>query len=136
MSFLSHDRRQMARSPSLMPPNTPRVTCSFLILFPVVWNADRYGTCSFLLFPPSFFVPAPHKVARSPQLIVDDEYHEQVAIYQSVLRARGHLVVGELGGRWGTWGARAIAFAKARRPELTYTLYDAEAVRQPSPASS
>lgn len=71
-----------------------------------------------------------YKMARSPQLIVDDEYHEQVAIYQSVLRARGHLVVGELGGRWGTWGARAIAFAKARRPDLTYTLYDAEAATE------
>lgn len=67
------------------------------------------------------------KIARAPQLIIDDEYHEQVAIFQSVLRAHNHLVVGELGGRWGTWGARAVAFAKARRPDLTYTLYEAEA---------
>ena len=49
----------------------------------------------------------------------------QVAVYQSVLRAKPNqaYVVAELGARWGTWGSRAIAFAKARRPDLEYTLH-------------
>jgi len=54
-----------------------------------------------------------------PELpIVDDEYQEHVAIYQAVLRsdARRPFVVAELGARWGTWAARAVAFARAQRP--------------------
>lgn len=57
---------------------------------------------------------------------VDDEYNEQVAVYQSVLRAKSMFVVAELGARWGTWAARSIAFLKHRRPELQYEQYLAE----------
>jgi len=65
-----------------------------------------------------------------PELpIVDDEYSEQVAVYHSVLRASATqpFVMAELGARWGTWGSRAIAFLKQRRPELSYKLELVEA---------
>ena len=54
-----------------------------------------------------------------PELpIIDDEYMEHTAIYQAVLRsdARRPFVVVEIGARWGTWAARAVAFARAQRP--------------------
>jgi len=68
----------------------------------------------------------------SPQLpFIDDEYNEQVAVYQSVLRARGTYVVAELGCRWGTWGTRSIAMLRHARPDIIdYTMYLAEADKQ------
>jgi len=59
--------------------------------------------------------------------IVDDEYNEQVSVYQSVLRAKKKFVIAELGARWGTWGTRSIQFLKHVRPELPYSLYMVEA---------
>jgi len=50
--------------------------------------------------------------------IIDEEYVEQVSVYQSVARAKKHYIVIELGARWGTWGSRAIAFARKVRPDL------------------
>lgn len=44
--------------------------------------------------------------------VIDEEYFETIAVYDSVLRAKGHFVVVELGARWGTWGSRAVAFLK------------------------
>ena len=43
-------------------------------------------------------------VMRPMLPIVDDEYNEQIAVYQSVLRAKNKYVIAELGARWGTWG--------------------------------
>ena len=61
----------------------------------------------------------------TPELpLIDDEYFENVAVFHAVLRA-AHLqqtntsrkfVFAEVGARWGTWGARAIAFARAVAP--------------------
>ena len=67
-----------------------------------------------------------------PLPIVDDEYFEQVAVYQSVLRSRSSQPynVAELGARWGTWGSRAVAFLRAHRPQATYNLYFAESNQQ------
>jgi len=50
--------------------------------------------------------------------IIDEEYVEHVSVYQSVARARKHYIVIELGARWGTWGSRAIAFARKVKPDL------------------
>jgi hypothetical protein len=60
---------------------------------------------------------------------VDDEYQEQVAVYQSVLRAKRAYNVVELGARWGTWGSRAIAMLRKRNP-LPYKLFMVEADKQ------
>ena len=51
--------------------------------------------------------------------LVDDEYHEQVAVYQSVLRSKrsAKFVVVELGARWGTWATRAIAMLRNVRAQ-------------------
>lgn len=56
--------------------------------------------------------------------VVDEEYSELVATFESVMRARPSqpYVVAELGARWGTWGARAVAFLRHRRPELDYQI--------------
>ena len=63
----------------------------------------------------------------SPQLpFVDDEYNEQVAVYQSVLRSKGEFVVVEAGARWGTWGCRSVAFLKEKKPEMPYRLLTIE----------
>lgn len=58
--------------------------------------------------------------------LIDDEYNEQVAVYQSVLRARGKFVVAELGARWGTWGARSLALLRHARPELDHEMLAVE----------
>ena len=51
--------------------------------------------------------------------MVDEEYQEHAAIVQSVLRApAGPFAMAEVGARWGTWGYRARAIARERRPEL------------------
>ena len=36
-------------------------------------------------------------------------------------------VFAELGARWGTWAARAVAFGRALAPSMNYTLYVVEA---------
>mmetsp|Transcript_13844 Transcript_13844/g.41855 ORF Transcript_13844/g.41855 Transcript_13844/m.41855 type:complete len:413 (-) Transcript_13844:69-1307(-) len=61
--------------------------------------------------------------------LVDDEYNEQLAVFQSVIRARKdqRYVVAELGARWGTWGSRAAAFARAMG--LDYYVHFVEASR-------
>ena len=61
--------------------------------------------------------------------LVDDEYAALAAVLQSVLRheARGGAApyaFAEIGARWGTWGARAAAFARKRGHEVA--LYFAE----------
>jgi len=56
---------------------------------------------------------------------VDDEYHEQVSVYQSTLRAKGSYNVVELGARWGTWAARSIAMLRKKNP-LPYNVLVAE----------
>lgn len=61
--------------------------------------------------------------------IVDEEYAEQTALYQAVLRADPlkPFVMVELGARWGTWGARGIQFHKAIHGEdADYNLYVVE----------
>jgi len=66
-----------------------------------------------------------------PLPVVDEEYIEMVATFQSVLRARldQPYVVAEFGARWGTWATRAVAFLRRRRPELAYRMHMAEAYR-------
>ena len=61
--------------------------------------------------------------------LVDDEYQEQVAVYQSVLRAKKSqaYVVADLGARWGTWSSRAVGLWKQKHPALPYNLYMVEA---------
>ena len=54
--------------------------------------------------------------------VVDEEYMQHVAVFQAVLRARGSFAMAELGARWGTWGARAVAFLRQANP-LPYQLY-------------
>lgn len=51
-----------------------------------------------------------------PLPLIDEEYFEHVSVYDSVLRANDKYVVAELGARWGTWGARAVAFLKKVKP--------------------
>jgi hypothetical protein len=66
--------------------------------------------------------------------IVDDEYHEHVAVYHSVLRAvhvfrsqpQRAFVFGELGARWGTWGARAVSLARLIAPSMRSHVYFVE----------
>ena len=64
-----------------------------------------------------------------PQLpLIDEEYAEHVAVFQSVLRAHrgGRFIMAEIGARWGPWGARAAALARAKRPDLSHSLYFVE----------
>lgn len=52
-----------------------------------------------------------------PQLpIIDEEYFEQIAVYDSVLRAKGKFIVIEMGARWGTWASRSVAMMRVRNP--------------------
>ena len=57
--------------------------------------------------------------------LIDEEYFEQVAVYQSVLRAEDSFHAMELGARWGTWGARAVALLRLRNP-MPYQLFYVE----------
>jgi hypothetical protein len=56
--------------------------------------------------------------------VVDEEYIEIVAVYTAVLAAPPGAIFRacEMGARWGTWGARAAAFARALRPDLSMDL--------------
>lgn len=60
--------------------------------------------------------------------LFDEEYIEFVSVLQSVMRApRGAtFVMAEIGARWGPWGARAAAFARANRPDLHPRLHFVE----------
>lgn len=40
--------------------------------------------------------------------LVDDEYPEYIDILETVNRANDFYVFGELGARYGTWGARSV----------------------------
>lgn len=62
--------------------------------------------------------------------IVDEEYVENVAIFQSILRSKPDdpYVFAELGARWGTWGFRSAAFLRSIRPIQEYSLYFVEPV--------
>lgn len=51
-----------------------------------------------------------------PLPLIDEEYFEQVSVYDSVLRAKQKYTIVEMGARWGTWGARAIAFLRKVNP--------------------
>ncbi|CAE7229793.1 hypothetical protein AK812_SmicGene18543 [Symbiodinium microadriaticum] len=108
------------------------------------WDAERPGTyaCPWGTFRYYLFLPsrwhACHEqeaFARSrfpfvqPQLpLIDEEYFEHVAVYQSVLRAHGSFNTMELGARWGTWGARSIAFLRAKNP-MPHRLFLVEPLR-------
>ena len=64
-------------------------------------------------------------ITTHPRLpLVDDEYAEHTAVFQSVLRAAKTgsqlYVFAELGARWGTWGSRAIGFWRLKRPTGLY----------------
>jgi hypothetical protein len=54
--------------------------------------------------------------------VIDEEYPELVAWAHSVMRARGQFVGVDLGARWGTWGARAVAFLRVLNSTLPHTL--------------
>ncbi|CAE7212175.1 unnamed protein product [Symbiodinium microadriaticum] len=57
--------------------------------------------------------------------VVDEEYGEMVAVYQSALRARTSFNIMELGARWAPWATRAIALLRLRNP-LPYQLLAVE----------
>ncbi|OLP99609.1 hypothetical protein AK812_SmicGene17808 [Symbiodinium microadriaticum] len=57
--------------------------------------------------------------------VVDEEYSEMVAVYQSALRARISFNIMELGARWAPWATRAIALLRLRNP-LPYQLLAVE----------
>jgi len=60
--------------------------------------------------------------------VVDEEYMEHVAVFDSVYRADDtKFVMAEIGARWGTWGFRAGALLKTIKPNLPYTLWFVEA---------
>ena len=64
-----------------------------------------------------------------PQLpLIDEEYFELVAVYQSVLRACGSFHAMELGARWGTWGFRSVALLRLLNP-MPYQLFLVESHR-------
>ena len=57
--------------------------------------------------------------------VVDEEYSEMVAVYQSALRARSSFNIMELGARWAPWATRAIALLRLRNP-LPYQIFAVE----------
>ncbi len=44
---------------------------------------------------------------------------QAITLYSAALAARGRLAVAELGARWGTWGLRAAAAARAYNPSVS-----------------
>jgi hypothetical protein len=44
---------------------------------------------------------------------------QAIAVYGAALDARGRLAIAEIGARWGTWGFRAAAAARAHNPAVT-----------------
>ena len=105
-----------------------------------IFNGDRHFGNHFYFYevPTRWYACHKHDAAlrsgigfTAPALpMVDDEYHEQVAVYHAVLRAvaahrvlpKRPLVFAELGARWGTWGSRAIAFGRTLAPSMDYSL--------------
>ena len=78
--------------------------------------------------------------ASPPLPVIDEEYTELVATWHAVLRrtrsnarmAGDRFVFMELGARWGTWSARAIALLRVARPWLQYQLYLVESSKMQS----
>lgn len=58
--------------------------------------------------------------------VVDEEYFEHIAVWDTALNARGKMVMAELGARWGTWGSRAIAFLR-KNNDIPYEVLLVEA---------
>lgn len=53
--------------------------------------------------------------------VIDEEYVEETAIYQSVQHCQESVfVIVEAGARWGTWAHRAWAYQRTVRPEIGY----------------
>lgn len=72
-----------------------------------------------------------HSMVNLP--LIDDDYGEHVAVYQSVLRHQarhGAFRVVELGARWGTWGARAVQFLRTVKPQLRYEAFFVEPAKR------
>lgn len=107
-------------------------------------NGSSFGNHYYFFEVPSrWYACYQHRAAllsglpfATPMLpMVDDEYHEAVAVYHTVLRAvHAHrrnpqraLVFGELGARWGTWGGRAASLARLLAPSMPTRLYFVEA---------
>jgi hypothetical protein len=128
------------------------------LLVPAAYDCDMYLTRSnksqqthwgthwyFFEVPTRWAACQQHRAALesgirhvAPMLpMVDDEYLEHVAVWHSVLRA-SHLartsrpgrayVFGELGARWGTWSARAGAFARSLGLRFELLMVEAAAV--------
>lgn len=57
--------------------------------------------------------------------VIDEEYFETIAVYDSVINAKKEYVIAELGARWGTWGSRAVAFLRKVNP-MPYQVYFVE----------
>ena len=51
--------------------------------------------------------------------VIDEEYAEAVHVYQSVLIGQGVFSFAEFGARWGTWGFRAAAAARAYNTNIS-----------------
>jgi hypothetical protein len=56
--------------------------------------------------------------------IIDEELLEMLAVYSTVLSAPKNSIFRmiDIGARWGTWGARAVAYGRKMRPDLKYDL--------------
>ena len=50
--------------------------------------------------------------------VIDEEYAETVAVYETALSASGTYAMAELGARWGTWGFRALAAVRRYNPAV------------------
>lgn len=46
--------------------------------------------------------------------LIDEEYRENVAVWDSALRARKKFIMMELGARWGTWASRAVTMLRQK----------------------
>lgn len=60
--------------------------------------------------------------------IIDEEYFETIAVWDSVLHASDKFIMIDLGARWGTWAARALSFlAKVNPMPYNVTLVERDA---------
>ena len=113
-------RRHCQTQPKSMGPPPPTTELRFLK--PANWGGfgyfyevhSRWYAC-YLHYAD---VKSGNSVVSPTLPIIDDEYNEQVAVYQSVLRAKERFVMAELGCRWGTWGTRSLAMLRHARPEI------------------
>lgn len=85
---------------------------------PARWHACWLHFASLKSGLPGFVPPLP---------LIDEEYFEHIAIYDSVARAKSQYNIVELGARWGTWGARAVAFLRKVNP-IPYDVLFVEAL--------